>query len=110
METKSAKEMMRERQYIRLQKEREEFEGEDCLTVIDETNHVCGIGYQQEYDTYLEFILKKLEDAPDDVVKRGGFTNIVDAYHYFLSNCDDDEELKDFLIDYYDGEDMRYGR
>lgn len=104
MEEKTGKAREKEINYIRIQQQRDEFVGQDCLTVVV-GNTVHAIGYQQEYSTCLDFIVEQLADDPKAVVEKGHFTDLVDLYKYLFENCGDEYELKNFLIDFYDGVD-----
>lgn len=110
MEVKTGKELAKEINYQRIEKQRESFAGEDCLTVVD-GNHVVPIGEHQEYDTCLKFIIAQLADDPDYFMKKGQFTDAEDMYSYLFENSDDEQELTSFLCDYWDGMEMAdYGK
>lgn len=110
MEVKDGKELQIEINYQAIQREREEYAGEDCLTVVA-GNTVVAIGKGQEYDTYLKFIIAQLAANPEKFMVKGHFTDAEDMYGYLFESCNDDEELKQFLEDYYDGLEMEnYGR
>lgn len=64
------------------------------------------IGDYCEFETYLEFIIDQLADIPDSVVEKAGFVNRDDMYRYFFEHGDDPDELRRFLIDYYDGREI----
>lgn len=110
MEVKTGKELKEAVNYQRITREREEYAGEDFLTVVD-GNHVVPIGKDQEYDTCLSFIIAQLADNPEKLMVKGHFTDAEDMYSYLFENSDDEEELKQFLEDYYDGMEMQdYGK
>lgn len=110
MEAKTGKELKEAVNYQRIIREREEYAGEDCLTVVD-GNHVVPIGEHQEYDTCLKFIIAQLTDEPDYFMKKGQFTDAQGMYSYLFENCNDEQELTSFLCDYYDGMEMEnYGK
>lgn len=110
MEAKSGKELKEVVNYQIIIREREEYAGTDCLTVVD-GNHVVPIGEHQEYDTCLKFIIAQLADDPDYFMKKGQFTDAEDMYGYLFENCNDEQELTNFLCDYWDGMEMAdYGR
>lgn len=110
MEVKTGKELKEAVNYQRIEKQRESFAGEDCLTVVD-GNHVVPIGEHQEYDTCLKFIIAQLADDPDYFMEKGQFTDAEDMYSYLFENSDDEEELASFLRDYWDGMEMEnYGK
>lgn len=110
MEVKTGKELKEAVNYQRIEKQRENFAGEDCLTVVD-GNHVVPIGEHQEYDTCLKFIIAQLADDPGYFMEKGQFTDAEDMYSYLFENSDDEEELTSFLRDYWDGMEMTdYGK
>lgn len=110
MEVKKGKELQTELKYQEIQKQREEYVGEDCLTVVA-GNAVIVIGEHQEYDTCLKFIIAQLADNPEKFMVKGHFTDAEDMYRYLFESCNDENELKQFLEDYYDGMEMKdYGR
>ena len=110
MEAKSGKELAKEINYQKIEKQRDFYAGWDCLTVVD-GNHVVPIGEHQEYDNCLKFIIAQLADDPDYFMKKGQFTDAEDMYGYLFENCDDEQELTSFLCDYWDGMEMAdYGK
>lgn len=110
MKVKDGKELQVEVNYQNIQREREEYAGEDCLTVVA-GNAVVAIGEHQEYDTCLKFIIAQLADSPERFMVKGHFTDAEDMYGYLFESCNDESELKQFLEDYYDGMEMEdYGR
>ena len=105
MEVKTGKELKEEVNYQRIAREREEYAGTDCLTVVG-GNHVVPIGEHQEYDTCLKFIIAQLADDPEKFMVKGHFTDAEDMYGYLFENCNDEQELTSFLYDYWDGMEM----
>lgn len=110
MEVKKGKELQTEISYQHIARQRQEYAGEDCLTVVA-GNTVVAIGEHQEYDTCLSFIIAQLADNPEKFMVKGHFIDAEDMYSYLFESCNDEEELKQFLEDYYDGMEMKdYGR
>lgn len=110
METKSEKELAKEINYQKIEKQRDFYAGWDCLTVVV-GNAVHAIGQNCEYRTPLAFIEEQLADDPDKFMIQGQFTDAQDMYKYLFENCDNCEELTSFLEDYFDGMEMAdYGR
>ena len=110
MEAKSGKELKEAVNYQRIIREREEYAGWDCLTVVA-GNTVHAIGQDCEYRTPLDFIEEQLADDADKFMIQGQFTDAKDMYKYLFENCDNCEELTSFLEDYFDGMEMAdYGR
>ncbi|MGO5461369.1 hypothetical protein ACTQX0_06155 [Lactobacillus amylovorus] len=110
MEAKSGKGLKEAVNYQRIIREREEYAGWDCLTVVV-GNAVHAIGQDCEYRTPLAFIEEQLADDPDKFMIQGQFTDAKDMYKYLFENCDNCEELTSFLEDYFDGMEMAdYGR
>ena len=110
METKSGKELAKEINYQKIEKQRDFYAGWDCLTVVV-GNAVHAIGQDCEYRTPLDFIEERLADDADKFMIQGQFTDTKDMYKYLFENCDNCEELTSFLEDYFDGMEMAdYGR
>lgn len=110
MEVKTGKELKEAVNYQRIEKQRQEYAGTDCLTVVV-GNTVHAIGYQCEYDTCLKFIIAQLAEDADKFMAKGQFADTEDMYGYLFENCNDEKELKQFLEDFYDGMEMEdYGR
>ncbi|NRO84136.1 hypothetical protein IMAU10149_00708 [Lactobacillus helveticus] len=110
MEVKKGRELQTELEYQKIQKQREEYAGEDCLTVVD-GSHVVPIGRNHEYKSCLKFIIEQLTDDPNKFMVKGHFIDAEDMYGYLFESCNDENELKQFLEDYYDGMKMEnYGR
>lgn len=110
MKVKTGKEMKRELNYQKIQNQREEYAGENCLTVVED-NAVIAIGDNQEFQTCLDFIIAQLVDNPEKIMNKGCFTDLDEMYAYLFENSDDEIELTSFLKDYYDGIEMEnYGR
>lgn len=106
MEVKRGKELKEEVDYQKIEQQREVYAGEDCLTVVT-GNAVAAIGEHQEYDTCLKFIMAQLAVDPQKFMVKGHFISAEDMYSYLFKSCDDEEELKRFLEDYYDGMEMK---
>lgn len=110
MEIKSGRELKKEIDYQKIEKQRAQYAGQDCLTVVV-GNTVYAIGYQCEFNTCLEFIEEQLADDATAFMLKGQFTDAKDMYRYLFENCDDEQELEAFLKDCYDGIEMEdYGR
>lgn len=110
METKQGKELAKEINYQKIEKQRDFYAGWDCLTVVA-GNTVHAIGQNCEYRTPLVFIEEQLADDSDKFMVKGQFTDAKDMYQYLFENCDNREELTSFLEDYFDGMEMAdYGR
>lgn len=110
MKAKTGKELQKELDYQRIQEQREEYAGENCLTVVD-GNQVIAIGENQECKSCRDFIIQQLVDDPKKIMNKGCFTDLDEMYSYFFENSDDESELSSFLKDYYDGIEMEnYGR
>ena len=110
MEVQKEKELKVAVDYQRIEQQREAYAGEDCLTVVAGIA-VVAIGKNQKYDTCLDFIIEYLAVSPEKFMAKGQFTNAKDMYSYLFENYNDEEELKQFLKDYYDGMEMEdYGR
>lgn len=110
MEVKREKELKEAVDYQRIEKQREAYTGEDCLTVVT-GNAVIAIGENQEYDTCVKFIIAQLAVNPEKFMVKGHFTDAKDMYGYLFDNFNDENELKQFLEDYYDGMEMEdYGK
>ena len=110
MEVKKGKELQMELEYQKIQKQREEYAGEDCLTVVD-GSHVVPIGRNYKYKSCCDFIIAQLVDSPERLMVKGHFIDAEDMYGYLFESCNDENELKQFLEDYYDGMEMEnYGR
>lgn len=110
MEVKTGKELKEAVDYQRIEKQRENFANEDCITVVTH-NEVHAIGWKQEFNSCIEFIESELADDPDYLMKKGQFTDAQGMYSYLFENCNDEQELTSFLCDYYDGMEMEnYGK
>lgn len=110
MEVKKGKELQTEVNYQKIQKQREEYAGEDCLTVVD-GNHVVPIGRNYKYTSCCDFIIAQLADSPEKIMVKGQFTDAEDMYGYLFGSYNNESELRRFLEDYYDGMEMEdYGR
>lgn len=110
MKAKTGKVLREEINYDRIEKQRKEMAGEDCFTVIY-GNEVIGIGYQQQYPSCIDFIIKALVDDLDSFIERCGFDDAEDCYSYLFAYCDNEQELKSFLEDYFSGAEMiNYGK
>lgn len=107
MEAKSGKELKEEVNYQRIIREREEYAGEDCFTVVD-GNHVVPIGENYECKSCLEFIIEQLADDPNKFMVKGHFIDAKDMYSCLFENSNYESELKQFLEDYYGGMEMEY--
>lgn len=110
MEVKKGKELQTELKYQEIQKQREEYAGEDCLTVVD-GNHVVPIGRNYGCQSCCDFIIRQLVNNPEKFMVKGYFTDTEDMYGYLFESCNDESELRSFLEDYYDGMEMEnYGK
>ena len=110
MEVKKGKELQNEIDYQYIARQRQEYAGEDCLTVVV-GNKIVAIGEHQECKSCLQFIIEQLADDPNNVMVKGHFTDAEDMYSYLFENSNYESELKQFLEDYYGGMEMEnYGR
>lgn len=105
MKEKTGKDRQRAMNYLNIERQRKEFAGQDCLTVVAD-NTVHAIGYEQEYSTCLDFIIYAMANDLDEFIKHSGFVSAEDCYKYLFENCNDEYELRNFLMDYWDGIDM----
>lgn len=107
MEVKKGKELQTEISYRHIARQRQEYAGEDCFTVVA-GNAVVAIGEHQECKSCLEFIIEQLADDPNKLMVKGHFIDAEDMYRYLFENSNCESELKQFLEDYYGGMEMEY--
>lgn len=105
MQVKPSKERQKEEQYIDIQHQRKQYAGQNVFTIVV-GNKVIPIGDNYNYELARDFLIDELEYHPRRIVEAGHFDDLIDAYDYVLTNCDDEDELKSFLKDYYSGIEM----
>lgn len=105
MEVKKGKELQNEINYQHIARQRQEYAGEDCFTVVV-GNTVVAIGEHQECKSCLDFIIEQLTDDPNKFMVKGHFIDAEDMYDYLFENSNHENELKQLLEDYYGGMEM----
>lgn len=106
MKAKSEKELRKERQFIRNQRADEELKGQDVI-VCYYGDERCTIGQHEEFDTCRDFIIWSIVQEPDVAAKDMGFDSTTEMYAWMFENGSDDQAMKELVMDYYNGKDMR---
>lgn len=105
IQLKSERERAAEANYMSIRSRLKDLAGTDCFAVIY-NNRVYTIGNNCDYETYLDFIIDMLVDDPKKFCEQGCFSTKREMYSYLFDWSNDDTELKDFLMDYFDGQEM----
>lgn len=106
MKVKSEKQLRKERQFIRNQREDEKFKGQDVI-VCYYGDERCTIGQHEEFDTCRDFIIWSIVQEPDVATKDMGFDSVTEMYAWMFENGSDDQAMKELVMDYYNGKDMQ---
>ena len=106
MKVKSEKQLRKERQFIRNQREDEKLKGQDVI-VCYYGNERCTIGQHEEFDTCRDFIIWSIVQEPDVAAKDMGFDSTTEMYAWMFENGSDDQEMKELVMDQYNGKDMQ---
>lgn len=110
MQVKTGREAAKEANYIKIQKALDNLAGTDCFAVVY-NNRVYTIGQNCNYDSCQSFIIDMIADDPDKFCKQGCFSSRNEMYGYLFDCAGDEDEMRDFLKDYFSGEDMiSYGK
>ncbi len=106
MKAKSEKELRKERQFIRNQRADEELKGQDVI-VCYYGDERCTIGQDEEFSTCRNFIIWAIVQEPNVAAEDMGFDSVTEMYAWMFENGTDNHEMKQLVLDYYDGKDMQ---
>lgn len=106
MKVKSEKQLRKERKFIRNQKADERLKGLDVI-VCYYGDERCTIGQHEEFNTCRDFIIWSIAQEPNVAAKDMGFDSTTEMYAWMLENGSDSHEMKELVMDYYDGKDMQ---
>lgn len=106
MKAKSEKELRKERQFIRNQRADEELKGQDVI-VCYYGDERCTIGQDEEFSTCRNFIIWAIVQEPEVAAEDMGFDSTTEMYAWMFENGTDNHEMKQLVLDYYDGKDMQ---
>ena len=106
MKTKSEKQLRKERQFIRNQREDERLKGQDVI-ICYYGDERCTIGQHEEFDTCRDFIIWSIVQEPNVAAEDMGFGSATEMYAWMFENGSDDQAMKQLVLDYYDGKDMQ---
>ena len=106
MKAKSEKELRKERQFIRNQKADERLKGLDVI-VCYYGDERCTIGQHEKFSTCRDFIIWSIVQEPEVAVEDMGFDSTTEMYAWMFENGTDNHEMKQLVLDYYDGKDMQ---
>lgn len=110
MEAKTGREAAKELHYIGIQTTLASLAGTDCLAVVY-NDHVYTIGNNCNYRDCQDFIIDMIVDDPKKFCKQGCFDSLNEMYGYLFDCAGDEDEMRDFLKDYFNAEDMNeYGK
>lgn len=106
MKAKSEKELRKERQFIRNQRADEELKGQDVIVCYYGDEH-CTIGQDEKFSTCRDFIIWAIIQEPEVAAEDMGFDSTTEMYAWMFENGTDNHEIKQLVLDYYDGKDMQ---
>ena len=106
MKAKSEKELRKVRQFIRNQRADEELKGQDVI-VCYYGDERCTIGQDEEFSTCRNFIIWAIVQEPNVAAEDMGFDSVTEMYAWMFENGTDNHEMKQLVLDYYDGKDMQ---
>ena len=106
MKVKSEKQLRKERQFIRNQREDERLKGLDVI-VCYYGDERCTIGQHEEFSTCRDFIIWSIVQEPEVAAEDMGFDSTTEMYAWMFENGTDNHEMKQLVLDYYDGKDMQ---
>ena len=106
MKAKSEKELRKERQFIRNQRADEGLKGQDVI-VCYYGDERCTIGQDEEFSTCRNFIIWAIVQEPNVAAEDMGFDSVTEMYAWMFENGTDNHEMKQLVLDYYDGKDMQ---
>lgn len=106
MKAKSEKELRKERQFIRNQKADERLKGLDVI-VCYYGDERCTIGQDEKFSTCRDFIIWAIIQEPEVAAEDMGFDSTTEMYAWMFENGTDNHEIKQLVLDYYDGKDMQ---